>query len=181
MMHDQWCQVHHTDCTLPLYIVKWTSQQSMYFLWWSGQQEGTEKRCHSLIAYKGQGVCFRCWVTSICWLNILLVTFSLLILFIIVHVWLSPTENRNSWMWHAAHVVRAHVEDNHGSGESLAMADLTAIYDKRIDTLGFRPIKCNTTRLCQGGCGMPDSWHQIGTKESLLVSCFRWWPEQSCS
>ena len=60
-------------------------------------------------------------------------------------------------MWHAAQVIRAHVEDNHGSRELLAISDLTAIYDKRIDTLGFPPIKCNTTRLREDAvCLIPD-------------------------
>ena len=52
-------------------------------------------------------------------------------------------------------VIRAHVlnelvdyvEGYRGSGESLAMADLTALYDQRIAGLGFSSIKCNTTRL----------------------------------
>ncbi len=56
---------------------------------------------------------------------------------------------------HNTQVMRAHVlnelldfiEDNRGSGESLAMAHLTTLYDKRIAALGFPYIKCNTTRL----------------------------------
>ena len=56
---------------------------------------------------------------------------------------------------HNTQVMRAHVlnelldfiEDNHGSGESLAMTHLTTLYDKRIAALGFPCIKYNTTRL----------------------------------
>ena len=55
----------------------------------------------------------------------------------------------------ATQVIRAHVlnelleyiEDYRCSGESLAMSDLTALYDERIADLGFPNIKCNTTRL----------------------------------
>lgn len=39
------------------------------------------------------------------------------------------------------------IENYRGSGETLAMADLTALYDKRTVGLGFPSIKCNTTRL----------------------------------
>ena len=39
------------------------------------------------------------------------------------------------------------IEDHRGTGDSLAMADLTVLYDKRTADLGFPHIKCNTTRL----------------------------------
>ena len=56
---------------------------------------------------------------------------------------------------HNTQVMRAHVlndlvdyiEDKRGSGESLPMAHLTTLYNKRIAALGFPDIKCNTTRL----------------------------------
>ena len=41
------------------------------------------------------------------------------------------------------------INDRRWSGESLAMSDLTALYDKRIADLGFPDIKSNTTRLRQ--------------------------------
>ena len=56
---------------------------------------------------------------------------------------------------HYTQVMRSHVlnelldfiEDNRGSGDSLAMPHLTTLYDKRIAALSFPYIKCNTTRL----------------------------------
>ena len=49
-----------------------------------------------------------------------------------------------------AHVLNAlldYIEDKRGSGTTLAMADLTSLYDKRLAALGFSHVKCNTTRL----------------------------------
>ena len=39
------------------------------------------------------------------------------------------------------------IENYRGSGESMAMTDLAALYDKRTVGLGFPAIKCNTTHL----------------------------------
>ena len=55
----------------------------------------------------------------------------------------------------ATQIIRAHalnelvdfIEDYRGSRESLAMGDLTALYEKHIVGLVFSHIKCNTTRL----------------------------------
>ena len=55
----------------------------------------------------------------------------------------------------ATQIIRAHalnelvdfIEDYRGSRESLAMGDLTALYDERIVGLVFLHIKCNTTCL----------------------------------
>ena len=52
-------------------------------------------------------------------------------------------------------VIRAHVlnelldyiEDKRGSGTTLAMANLTSLYDKRLAAFGFSHVKCSTTRL----------------------------------
>ena len=40
-----------------------------------------------------------------------------------------------------------YVEDKRGSGTTLAMTDLTSLYDKCLAALGFFHVKCNTTRL----------------------------------
>ena len=58
---------------------------------------------------------------------------------------------------HASQVIWAYVldeltdfiEQSCDSGEPVAMADLTALYDKRIAALGFPHIKINATRLRQ--------------------------------
>lgn len=58
---------------------------------------------------------------------------------------------------HKTRVMRAHVlnelidfiEDHRSSGKTLAMADLTSLYDDRLVVLGFPEVKCNTTRLRQ--------------------------------
>ena len=49
-----------------------------------------------------------------------------------------------------AHVLNElidHIEGYRDSGESLLMADMTTLYNKRIAALGFSTIRCNTTRL----------------------------------
>ena len=39
------------------------------------------------------------------------------------------------------------IEDKRDSATTLAMADLTSLYDKRLAALGFSHVKCNTTHL----------------------------------
>ena len=39
------------------------------------------------------------------------------------------------------------IEAKRGSGETLAMSDMTGLYDKRIAGLGYQDIKSKTTRL----------------------------------
>ena len=44
-------------------------------------------------------------------------------------------------------MTRDYIDNNHGSGSPMEIADLTALYDKRLVAIGFPNIKCNTKCL----------------------------------